>query len=79
LRFNDQTRGEILGAIRIGVSHERAALSADVSGRQLRRWLSRGRNDIAGGRNTAYSRFVDAMNKAESDALGQVESVFPSY
>jgi len=74
MRFNPQTRAGILGAMRIGVSHDRAATSEGVSPRTLRRWLRQGEADLAAGRNTAYSRFVQDFRKAESDALGQLES-----
>lgn len=73
MRFDDRIRGEIVGAIRIGVSHKRAALSAGVSDRQYRRWKKQAREDAAAGKDTAYSRFLGAIEKAESDALGQLE------
>jgi transposase-like protein len=60
--------------MRIGVSHDRAATSEGVSARTLRRWRRQGEADQAAGKNTAYSRFVQDFNKAESDALGQLES-----
>jgi hypothetical protein len=74
MRFDPQTRAEILGAMRIGVSHLRAAASVGVSDRTLRRWLRQGEADDASGKNTVYSRFVQDFRKAESDALGQLES-----
>jgi hypothetical protein len=74
VRFNPRTRGEILGAMRIGVSHDRAATSAGVNPRTMRRWRTQGEADIAAGRNTAHARFVHDVHKAESDALGQIES-----
>jgi hypothetical protein len=60
--------------MRIGVSYDRAAASEGVSCRTLRRWRRQGEADQAAGKNTAYSRFVQDFNKAESDALGQLES-----
>ena len=60
--------------MRIGVSHDRAATSVGVSARTLRRWCRQGEGDIAAGRNTAHARFVQEFRKAESGALGQVES-----
>jgi hypothetical protein len=74
MRFDPGTRGEILGAMRIGVSHDRAATSAGVNPRTMRRWRTQGEADIATGRNTAHARFVQDLHKAESDALGQIES-----
>jgi transposase-like protein len=73
VRFDPGTRGEILGAMRGGVSHDRAATSANVNPRTLRRWIRQGEADELAGRNTAHSRFLRDFRKAESDALGQVE------
>jgi transposase-like protein len=74
VRFDPETRAGILAAMRIGVSYDRAATSEGVSSRTLRRWRRQGEADIAAGKNTAYARFVRDFNKAESDALGQLES-----
>jgi hypothetical protein len=74
MRFDQRTRGEILGAIRIGVSYERAATSAGVAVRTLRRWLRQGEAEEKAGENTGHARFVREFRKAESEALGQVES-----
>jgi len=74
MRFDPETRAGILGAMRIGVSYDRAATSEGVSARTLRRWRRQGEADIAAGRNTAHARFVQDFRKAESDALGQLES-----
>ena len=60
--------------MRIGVSHDRAATSAGVNPRTMRRWRTQGEADIAAGKNTAHARFVQDLHKAESDALGQLES-----
>jgi hypothetical protein len=60
--------------MRIGVSYDRAATSEGVSARTLRRWLRQGEADIAAGRNTAHASFVQSFRKAESDALGQLET-----
>ena len=40
----------------------------------MRRWRTQGEADIAAGKNTAHARFVQDLHKAESDALGQLES-----
>jgi hypothetical protein len=40
----------------------------------MRRWRTQGGADIAAGRNTAHARFVQDLHRAESDALGQVET-----
>jgi hypothetical protein len=74
MKFNDRVTGEIIGAIKIGVSHERAAVAAGVSVRQLHRWVSQGEQDETEGRKTRHARFAREFRKAESDALGQVES-----
>jgi transposase-like protein len=74
MRFDPRTRGEIVGAIRMGVSCDRAATSANVNPRTLRRWKTQGEADIAAGSDTAHARFVRSLHKAESDALGQVET-----
>jgi transposase-like protein len=60
--------------MRIGVSYDRAATSEGVSARTLRRWLRQGEADLAAGRSTAHAQFVQSFRKAESDALGQLES-----
>jgi hypothetical protein len=59
--------------MRGGVSHDRAAISANVNPRTLRRWLRQGEGDDDAGKNTDHSRFARDFRKAESDALGQVE------
>ena len=74
MRFGPHTRVEILGAMRIGVSYDRAATSVGLSARTLLRWRRQGEADIAAQRNTVHARFVQDFRKAESDALGQLES-----
>jgi hypothetical protein len=73
VKFDQRTRGEILGAIRIGVSYERAATSAGVAVRTLRPWLRQGEADETVRKNTAHARFVREFPKAESGfRLGRV-------
>ena len=74
MKFKPEVRTGILTAIKIGVSHERAALSERVSRRQLYRWLARGREDAATGRRTAYSRFAEQFRQAEAEALANLEA-----
>jgi len=60
LKFTEKTRGEILEAMKIGVSHVRAAVAAGVSERTLYRWLKKCEDDEAAGRRTAHARFLKA-------------------
>jgi transposase-like protein len=46
-KLNDKTVGAILGAMRIGVSHEMAAEAAGISRNTLYRWLRQGEEDEA--------------------------------
>ena len=72
-RWTGQIRGEIVGAIRSGVSIESACAGAGVTSRQFRNWRRIGFTDRAEGRNTTYARFVDDVERAELAAIGQVE------
>ncbi|MBW1907769.1 MAG: helix-turn-helix domain-containing protein [Deltaproteobacteria bacterium] len=74
MKFTEKTRGEVLGAMRIGVSHVRAAVAAGVSERTLYRWLKKGEDDETAGRRTAHARFLKAFRETEAQVLGQIES-----
>ncbi len=69
--FNEERRGMIVAAVRLGASHRTAAAIAGVGEASLRRWLSQGKAASSG----RFKEFYDAVEEAEAAARLQVLTI----
>ena len=72
-RFTKKVRAKILETIRKGGTRLDASAAAEIGESTLFVWLRKGRAERAVGKKTSYTRFVVELEKAEVDALTEME------
>ena len=64
-KLNEDTKGRLLQAIRLGCTYDKACSFAGISYQTLRNWIKRGEQATKG----QYFDFVDELKKAEASAV----------
>ena len=73
IRFTKKTREKVIETIRKGGTRLDASAAAEIGEATLFVWLRKGRAERAEGKNNSYTRFVTELEKAEVDALTEME------
>lgn len=68
-KFTEERRNLILEGLRNGLTRGWAAKKARISPDTLRLWTRQGEQDLADGKETDYSKFIDDMNVAQAELL----------